>query len=383
MTRSPSRLRAQLSAAMIASALASIAIVVAGLAVARYGLETLWFARQPAETRAAYDAILEETEPDAAPLIEFVRGYVAWERSYEVQELIVLGAVAALAALIAAVLGVTLARRIARPIEEVADAARAIAQGRLGARAEDPAHASLEARELVGSFNDMSQALVRADRELTASAAAVAHELRTPLTVLRGRIQGLRDGVFEPSPEALDALIGQVETLARVADDLNALSLMMAGRLTPKIARVDLAEQARAVLAGLAPDLEAEGFAVETALEPSVARADPARIRQALAALIDNVRRYAADGRYLRVEAREDGDWAVLRVVDRGPGVAPQDRERVFDRWWRAEPSRSRDAGGSGLGLAVVRAIADIHHGEAAAGSVEGGGAAFTLKLPR
>ncbi|MCG8442174.1 MAG: ATP-binding protein [Caulobacterales bacterium] len=381
--RSRLRLRSQLSIAMIASALVSLAIVIVGLASARYAVETSWYFGQPEAVRSAYEAVFEQAADDADPLVDFVREYVEWEQAYAWRELLILGGVAALAALVAAVIGVMVARRIARPIEEVAEGARAIAQGRLGAHATETRRASLEAHELVSAFNDMSHALLRADRELTASAAAVAHELRTPLTILRGRLQGLSDGVFEPTPDALKALIAQVETLSHVADDLNALSLMMAGRLTPKVARVDLAEEARAVLAALTPDLESEGFAVEAALRPSIATADPARIRQALNALIDNARRYAASGRFLRVEAGEDDQWAVLRVIDRGPGIAPADRERVFDRWWRAEPSRSREDGGSGLGLAVVRAIATVHGGEARAASHEDGGAAFTLKLPR
>lgn len=382
MRRRRSRLRSQLSRAMVASALVSLSIVVIGLAGIRYVVETNWYSGQSQDVRDAYEAVFEDRPGTADPLEEFVREYVEWEENYAWRELLMLAGVAALSGLIVVLIGFWVAQRIARPIEEVAEGVRTIAQGRLGGHVEEPAHASLEAQDLVAAFNDMSEELFRADQELTASAAAVAHELRTPLTVLRGRLQGLRDGVFEPTEGSIDALIAQVETLSRITEDLNALSLLMAGRLTPKVSRVDLAAEARSVLEAIMPDLQRDGFTVEHALEPSIACVDPARVRQALTALIENARRYAASGRFLRVEASAEGGWAMIKVIDRGPGIAAEDSERVFDRWWRAEPSRTRQDGGSGLGLAIVRAVAAIHGGEVRAANHEDGGAEFTLRFP-
>ncbi len=156
----------------------------------------------------------------------------------------------------------------------------------------------------------------------------------------------------------------------------------MAGRLLLQPANLDLAQEIEAAVDALAPDFTAAGLTIERDLRPAPVRADPARLRQVVLVMLENARRYALTGGVARVETRRGEGMVYLRVLDRGPGLRVGDEERVFERFWRADESRSRDAGGTGLGLAVVKAIAEAHGGSAIAFARPGGGACFEIRLP-
>jgi two-component system sensor histidine kinase AdeS len=153
----------------------------------------------------------------------------------------------------------------------------------------------------VADFNAMAARLESAEAELHYSNTAIAHELRTPLTILRGRLQGLSDGVFAPSPQLYDTLLAHIDGLTRLVEDLRTLGLFTADRLELTLDSVDLASEAKAVLQSIEPDMAEAGIAVELALHPVLLRADAARIRQAMLAVLDNARRYAPNAS-VRVE---------------------------------------------------------------------------------
>lgn len=283
---------------------------------------------------------------------------------------------------VAMVAATRFARRLIRPLDQVASAARRIATGDLAARAVPDGLIFEETRQLVEDFNAMATQLSRVDIEMKTWHAAIAHELRTPLTILRGQLQGFVDGVFVPDKASLQGLVGQVESLGRIVDDLKILSLAQSGRLELRLEAVDLAREAATVIRIARPDLEAAGLSVEPDLASVEIDGDGARIRQALMALLDNARRHAAPGK-LRIETRDTRDHAVLRVSDTGPGMTAQAIAQAFEPFWRADDSRSRESGGTGLGLAVVRAIAQAHGGTVVAGAVVPHGAVFELQFPR
>lgn len=287
-----------------------------------------------------------------------------------------------LAACVALALAMGVAHRLARPMERVAHAARRVAQGDLEARAELERGSSLELRQLVNDFNRMADSLAASRRELKESTAAIAHELRTPLTILRGRLQGIHDGVFASGQAEITALIQQVESLSRVVEDLRVVSLAGAASLALERRSVELATEVENLLPVIEPDLHALGMRLELDLRPARVHADPQRLRQMLICLLDNARRYASEGGVVRIETCSAGSAGVLRVLDRGAGFPPGGAERAFERFWRSEASRSRQTGGSGLGLGVVRAIADAHGGQAHAANRPGGGALLEVRLP-
>jgi two-component system sensor histidine kinase AdeS len=287
-----------------------------------------------------------------------------------------------IAALIAFALGIVLLRRIGRGLDDVAAMAARVSGGDLSARASLNRLASREEAALTESFNAMADTLQAAERELRENAAAIAHELRTPLTVLSGRLHGIIDGVFDASPDQIGALLHQTDALTRLVEDLRTLSLANSRQLQLQRAPTDLADEVRRVMLAVEPDLVAAGLVVTVHLSPAPLLADGARVRQLLGAILENARRYAAAGGELDVETGAIGTRAILRVLDRGPGLPEDGIERAFRYFWRADASRARYSGGSGLGLPVVRAIAEAHGGAATLAPRPGGGLEFTLDLP-
>ncbi|MDX2234657.1 MAG: ATP-binding protein [Hyphomonadaceae bacterium] len=305
------------------------------------------------------------------------------QADFDFRQNVALAVLSVISALIGSVTGAALSARFSRPIEDVARAVRAIAAGDLTARAPSRSGGSGETVQLIQDFNAMAAVLERTDRELRESSAAIAHELRTPLTVLRGRLQGISDGVFGAGPKEIDSLIRQVDALAAIVEDLRVVSLAAVGALKLNLSELDLAETVDAVATSVRPDLEAAGMGVELDLAPAHVHADAARIQQVVGALTDNAIRYAGEGGQLRIEVGQTAAWAFIRVLDRGPGFAKADLPRLFDRFWRADASRSRAVGGSGLGLSVVKSITEAHGGACLAANRENGGAVLEVRLPR
>jgi two-component system sensor histidine kinase BaeS len=240
-----------------------------------------------------------------------------------------------------------------------------------------------EIAQLAQAFNAMAdslQSMQDSQRRLTAD---IAHELRTPLANVRGYLEALRDGVMQPSAALLESLHEEVLLQQRVVDDLQELALAESGRLTYHQREIDLdglAEAAAIVHSGQA---SAVGVTLATGtVEPVPVWADPDRLRQVVANLVGNAIRATPAGGTVTVSVRREGGTAVLSVADTGIGIAAADLPRVFDRFWRADPARGRDTGGSGLGLAVARQIVLDHHGEIEVSSQPGHGSVFTVRLP-
>lgn len=278
--------------------------------------------------------------------------------------------------------GAILLRRVGGGLNDVAAAARAVAEGRLDARAGSVRFASIEEEQLTEDFNAMAEALEHAERELKDSTAAIAHELRTPLTVLSGRLHGIQDGVFAPGPDQIASLIHQVDSLTRLVDDLQTISLVNSSRLVLDLATIDLADVLRPTIDAMQPDLADAGLTLVCNLAAAPMQGDAARLRQVLTAVLSNAIRYAPNSGPLEIETGFQHGSVFLRVLDRGPGLSEAAAGRAFERFWRADLSRARVSGGSGLGLSVVQAIATAHHGHASLRPRKGGGAAFVMTLP-
>jgi two-component system sensor histidine kinase AdeS len=317
----------------------------------------------PPKARAAYDAINSFRMPDPEDFKSLAAVWRERVEPFRRQQAIDLYALFGVSCILLAGTAYLFAMRLASPIERIAAGVRQLASGDLAVRISNERVWGLEAQSLVHDFNRLAESLVASQRTLRESNAAIAHELRTPLTVLRGRIQGMRDGVFGRSPAELDRLLLQIDALTRIVEDLRVLSLASASALTVHSAALDLATEAEAVLDVVAPDLDAMGMALERDLRPAPMLGDGSRLRQAILALVDNSRRYAESGGILRLETGLSGHQVFLRILDRGPGFPEGTDEQAFEPFWRAEASRSRAAGGSGLGLAVVKAIVDAHGG--------------------
>jgi two-component system, OmpR family, sensor histidine kinase AdeS len=381
--RKPLSLKTLFALASTACVLSTVVIGYFGLSLyGDYQFKQIQASFSPAAKRAQAQANAQQT-----PSPEDVKALVKeWENvgdDIETGQNWALVVLSIFASGLGAGLSLLLADRLGRPITAVADAAREIAKGTLSARAQPSTKDVGESSQLISDFNQMATALEGFEREMNESSAAIAHELRTPLTVLRGYVQGSIDGVFPPTQAHMKLLLVHIESLSRVVDDLQILSLANVGGLRLSFETFDAAREVGAVLDSMEPALKAAGLTVERALDVTWTHGDAARLRQAVTALIDNARHYAASGGVIKVQTQATKSGVIIRVLDRGPGIAQDDLARGFERFWRAEPSRGKHSGGSGLGLSVVKAIVSAHGGTARLTNRPSGGLCVELTLPR
>jgi two-component system sensor histidine kinase BaeS len=282
--------------------------------------------------------------------------------------------------LLALVLGVWLVgrsvRRTVGPIGDVMEAADRVADGDYAARVE--ARGPGEVRRLGHAFNEMAARLQANEDQRRRLLADVTHELRTPLSVVRGNLEGLADGVYEPDAERLGAVLEQTRVMARLLDDLQTLSTAEAGALRLEREPTDLAALAADVVAAFAPRAAAAGVElVSEADGVPIVEVDGVRIRQVLENLVTNALRHTPAGGRVAIRLARVEDGVEIAVADTGPGIPAEQLETVFDRY-----ARSADSGGSGLGLAIARSLVEAHRGSIRAESPPGGGATIRLRLP-
>lgn len=377
-------LRTQLSIAMIFTSVMALAIFILGMLGFYIYVQQRWIQSLSVNNRETLNALISNESVDSEALITLINLFsISWAEGYAIREITVLLIFVLFAIICSVFIGIIVARYLSQPIESVTYAALEVANGDFNYQLNGKPEMSQEVHDLVLSFNKMTHYLESAERESSESAAAIAHDLRTPLTVLRGRLQGMSDGTFQTSQNLFDALIGQVDTLSRIITDLETISRLNSGRLKFEIDSVNLADIAISVITSMAPDIENKGAIFEHQLQPAIVRGDAARIRQALNALVDNARKYAASGKLIRIETGISGNNGYLKVRDKGPGISSENRERVFERWWRAEKSRSRVGGATGLGLSIVQAITHAHSGNVRVDDgLDGKGVTFVILIP-
>lgn len=297
------------------------------------------------------------------------------------EETIWLIATTIISVMIAVLAANKLSRRILAPLNSVAESLRQVAEGNLAARAQPYDHAMGEAAQLVADFNLMAERLQHMERERAFWNAAIAHELRTPVTILRGRLQGITEGVFTPDQAQFESLLAHVEGLGRLIEDLRMVALAESGHLALQRVQASLASEALTVLQLAEPMLRAAGFHLQLQLGPELILCDPMRIRQALLALLENVRKHATPG-LVRISSTVSDGHCHLRVEDQGPGIDAALAQHVFDAFQRGDQSHRAGVSGSGLGLAVVKAIAVAHGGQAVCRPSPLGGSMLELSLP-
>lgn len=287
--------------------------------------------------------------------------------------------ISAIGVFLATIAAAKLAGRILTPVNSVMESVRRVARGDLTARALAGDRTLGETATLVDDFNSMAERLERAAKESLTWNAAIAHELRTPVTILQGTLQGLVDGVFKPEEIEFRGLLSQVEGLGRLIEDLRTLSLADSGTMRLHLGPADLDREIRAVARLLQQEMSAAGFTLHLTLADEAVRCDAARMRQVVLALLDNARKYANPG-IIRIETGWIGQEYYLKVEDAGPGMDDDDIEHVFDAFRRGAQAQVLAHSGSGLGLAVVDAIARAHGGIASCCRSKAGGSIFMVK---
>lgn len=296
--------------------------------------------------------------------------------------LLVAGAVAAVTAALSSLF---VSGRISNPLRLMSAATRRIAAGRYGERV--PVGEPDELGVLSENFNSMAVSLEEAERKRLELISDVSHELRTPLSTLQGYMEGLMEGVVEPSDETWALLYGEAERMRRLVDDLRRLSQAEAKQLDLHTVAVRPGEVVRIAAERMAPLFDEKGVDLASAAPESLPRvfADSDRVVQVLTNLLGNALRHTPKAGRVLVEAEVQGDSVVFGVIDTGEGIASEHLPHVFERFYRADKSRSRGEarGGSGLGLAISKAFVEAMGGSMRAESPGAGeGAKFSFSLP-
>ncbi len=286
------------------------------------------------------------------------------------------------AAIIAILLGVLLARTITRPVGELTRAAQRMAKGELGQTVR--VNSKDELGELAAAFNQMSRDLARADQTRRQMTADIAHELRNPLTVIGGYLDAMRVGDLQPTPARLQAVYAEIQHLERIVEDLRTLSLADAGALVLNRQPVPIRELLQRVATRFAPQAAQKRITLtaETTTNATV-DVDEARMMQVLDNLVGNALKHTPEGGTVRLYSEVNENAARLGVVDTGEGIAPQELDRVFERFYRGDKARHAEDGSSGLGLAIAKALVEAHGGRIWAESEPGQGARFIIELAR
>jgi two-component system, OmpR family, sensor histidine kinase BaeS len=268
-------------------------------------------------------------------------------------------------------------RRFARPVGELVEAASQIEAGDLSVRVRE--HGPREVRQVARAFNAMAEQLEATDARRRTFLADVTHELRTPLSVIRGRAEGITDGVYPGDPEHVLPVLEAARTLELLIEDLRTLALADAGGMTLRREAVDVDTLVKETVASFETGAREGGvtLSVEVDGDPPQISADPSRLQSVVSNLVSNAIRHTPRGGAVRVSVGLSGESLEVTVSDTGEGIPPDLLPHVFERFVKGSASS-----GSGLGLAIARDLVVAHGGKIEASSEPGSGTTIRFALP-
>lgn len=291
----------------------------------------------------------------------------------------------ALVAAVAAALVVSwyFSRRIQRSIGHVAEASSQIAAGRYDTHVNDPGLGA-EFATLAGTYNTLADRLEATEATRRQMLADLAHEMRTPLATIDAHLEALEDGVRRLDSDTVTVLRSSTHRLRRLAEDIGAVSHAEEGNLALDPRPLDAATVAATVADAARDRYQSKGVRLDADLQPAGrVDVDPDRIGQALGNLVDNALRHTPSGGIVTVSCRRVDRWVQYAVADTGEGIAAEHLPQVFDRFYRVDTARDRHHGGSGIGLAIAKALVEAHGGGISVTSAgPGHGSTFTVRLP-
>jgi signal transduction histidine kinase len=285
-------------------------------------------------------------------------------------------------AVFATLIGLLLTRRVVTPLAEVIAAAEEIAGGHLQTRVH--AKGPDDLRDLSNSFNKMADSLERNDRERRDMLADIAHELRTPLTVMRGRLEGVMDGIYPADENSVGPALEEAYLMERLVEDLRLLTLAETRQLSFENHEIDLIEIARRSISMFQAEADEKRISLEllATLDNAPIIADPLRTEQVISNLLSNALRYVPEQGRVWVQISRQNDEMLISINDNGHGIPEDDLPFIFNRFWRGEKSRARVSGGAGLGLAIARLLVEGQGGRIVACNLPEGGLQIEVSFP-
>jgi two-component system sensor histidine kinase BaeS len=285
---------------------------------------------------------------------------------------------------IATIVATLLARRISQPLTTLAQKAHALASGDYSQTI--PVTSQDEIGQLCNSFNQLSEALAANQQSRALWVADISHEMRTPLSVLKVQIEAMQDGIRPANSENLALLYEKSIGLSNLIDDLFELSLSDVGALSYNKQQVSLAPLVKTCVEHFQVKAQAADLTLKDNIDAAknyAIVADSDRLQQLFSNLLENSIRYTDAGGEIHVDISTSDTKIFITIDDSAPGVAPAQHEKIFERLFRLENSRSRATGGAGLGLAICKNIVIAHQGKITAGSSDLGGLQICIELPR
>ncbi len=281
------------------------------------------------------------------------------------------------------IIGLLLMRRVINPLSDVIAAAQAVSQGDLSARVPVQTRDD-DLSALSVHFNHMADELERSDKQRRNLLADIAHELRTPITILRGRLEGILDGVYPADEAHIAPALEETYMLERLVEDLRLLALADANQLRFELKPVNLSELGETLLGLFSAQAGEKNVNLRLDAEPNMPEVmvDPQRFQQVVGNLIDNSLRYTPAGSSIGLTIRKKNHSIELSVTDEGAGLPEDELAHVFDRFWRGEKSRARSTGGAGLGLSIARQLVEAQGGKISAHNRSPRGFEVMITLP-
>ncbi len=278
--------------------------------------------------------------------------------------------------------GFLLSRFMTGPLRQLAAATRKVAGGdfspRISRITDD------EIGEVSTTFNLMTEQLEKKEASRKQLLANIAHELRNPLSIVQGNLEAWRDNVIAPTPEQIGSVYEETVLLSRLITDLKELSLVEAGQITLQREPVAIGELINEVAGSMSSFHTGKNISLSVDIQPDLPSGlvDRGRIRQVIRNLLDNALRYTPQNGTIAIRATARNDWIQITVQDSGSGISSEDIPYIFDHFYKADRARTRGYSGSGIGLALVKQIIELHGGQVWVESRSGAGSTFYFTIP-
>ncbi len=294
----------------------------------------------------------------------------------------ILVAVGVISLFMALLVGAFMAKRISRPISKAVTAAARISKGDFQQRITEKS-GTREIVQLTDTINNLADSLEKQKNLRKQMTADVAHELRTPLANLQSSMEAMIDGIWEPSGERLESCHEEIIRINRLVGDLEKLERFEADNTALYISEFDVSELVRHILSNFENEFHKKGVELKFSGKTEIIEADRDKISQVIINLVSNALKYTLEGGHVEVQVKETGTQVEMIVSDSGQGIPAEDIPYIFERFYRADKSRNRLTGGSGLGLTITRAIVESHKGKISVSSEHGKGTTFRVSLPK